>query len=662
MAFVIKTNAQAIGTWNAFMAYHDIQQIAAAGDDIFVLASDNLYQYNKNDESITSYDKVRSLSDTKIKRIAWSKAAKRLIAVYENSNIDLVQTNGEVINISDLYSKSMTEDKTVNNITIHGKYAYLATGFGVVKVNMADAEISESYILNQKIEKVAIKNNDILAKKNNWLMLKASLNDNLLDKNNWKEVSNTDNTVFKEDLADYNAWLPIVSGLNVDGPKYNNFGFMKIAGNTLLTVSGGYSPWAELLCPGSVQVLDANKNWTIYQDNLAEVTGHKYLDVLTADCNPKDNSHVFAGGRTGLYEFKDGKMVNHYNVDNSMLESAIDGGNKDYVLVESIIFDKEGNLWCLNSQAKSQSLLKLTPSGEWHSHNKPDLQPAGSRSLGALTGAMFDSRNLLWFVNNHWTTPAIFCYQISTDKLMTYKNFVNQDGTAYTLNAVRTCAEDKEGNIWVGTNTGAFVINSEDVGKNNVVFQQIKVPRNDGTNLADYLLNGVDINCIAVDGANRKWFGTGGNGVYVISNDNMSQIYHFTADNSQLLSNNINSIAINNTTGEVFIATDMGLCSYMNDATAPAETMDKDNIYAYPNPVRPEYTGPITIVGLSYDADVKIANAAGHVIAQGRSNGGTYIWDGCDTDGNRVASGVYNVITATSTGDKGTVCKVAVIR
>ena len=658
--FCTYTNA-AIGTWNVFMAYHDVQQIAAAGDDIFVLASKNLYQYNKSDQSITTYDKVRGLNDVNIKRIAWSKTAHRLIVIYENSNIDIVETNGEVTNISDLYTKSMTQDKTVNNVTIYGKYAYLATGFGVVKVNMTDAEISESYILNEKIEKVIIKDNSILAKKNFWYYLKASITDNLLDKNNWKETYNSDDSIFNEDLTDYNTYLPIVSKLTVDGPKYNNFGFMKIIDGDLYTVSGGYSPLAELLNPGSIQVLSNNNEWIIYQDNLAEITGHKYLDVLTVDCDPKDKSHVFAGGRTGLYEFKDGKMIKHHTVDNSMLESAIDDGNKDYVLIESIIFDKEGNLWCLNSQAKTQSLLKLTPSGEWHSHNKAALLPAGSRSLGALTGAMFDSRGLLWFVNNHWTTPGIFCYQPSTDVLVPYTTLTNQDGTKYTLNAVTSCAEDKEGNIWVGTNVGPFIINASDVGKDNIVFYQVKVPRNDGTNLADYLLSGVDVRCIAIDGANRKWFGTGGNGIYVIGDDNMTQIYNFTSENSKLLSNTINSIAINDNTGEVFIATDKGLCSYMNDATVAVESMEKDNVYAYPNPVRPEYTGPITIVGLTFNADVKITTATGYLVAEGRSNGGTFTWDGRDMDGKRVASGIYNVITATSTGDKGTVCKIAVI-
>jgi len=216
--------------------------------------------------------------------------------------------------------------------------------------------------------------------------------------------------------------------------------------------------------------------------------------------------------------------------------------------------------------------------------------------------------------------------------------------------------------MWIGTNVGPLMLLAKDISESNAVLQQVKVPRNDGTNFADYLLSGVDITCIAIDGGGRKWFGTNGNGVYLISEDNMEQVQHFTNSNSALLSNNIEAITINDKTGEVFFGTDNGLCSYMSDASATNENMTSDNVYAYPNPVEPDYTGLITIVGLSYNADVKIVTANGALLASGTSNGGSFTWDGCDLNGKRVASGVYMVETATSEGKKGTVCKIAIVR
>ncbi|MCI6559576.1 MAG: two-component regulator propeller domain-containing protein [Prevotellaceae bacterium] len=246
-----------------------------------------------------------------------------------------------------------------------------------------------------------------------------------------------------------------------------------------------------------------------------------------------------------------------------------------------------------------------------------------------------------------------------------YKTFVNQDNTKYDIYYVPAIAEDRNGNIWIGTDKGAFYISATEAAANSSatpIFNQFKVPRNDGTNYADYLLSDVYITSIYVDGGNRKWFGTSGNGVYLISSDNMEEIHHFTKSNSSLISDNIISITSNEQTGEIFFGTDRGLCSYMSDATAPSEQMNKDNVYAWPNPVEPGYSGMVTINGLSFDADVKIVTASGYLVNEGRSNGGSYSWDLTDRSGKRVASGIYNVVTAHSDGSKGTVCKIAVVR
>ena len=153
-----------IGTWKNYLAYHDIQQIQAAGDDLFVMASNDLYQYNKKDQSIVTYDKVNGLNDTYITQIRWCQQAKRLVIIYQNSNIDLLQTNGKVSNISDIYTIAITGDKTINNVYIDGQYAYLACGFGIVKLNVKDAEISESYMLGFPVTAVTTSNDILYAK------------------------------------------------------------------------------------------------------------------------------------------------------------------------------------------------------------------------------------------------------------------------------------------------------------------------------------------------------------------------------------------------------------------------------------------------------------------------------------------------------------------
>ena len=653
-----------IGTWKAYMAYHDIQQIQAAGDELFVMASNDLYQYNKKDQSIVTYDKVNGLNDTYITQIRWCQQAKRLVIIYNNSNIDLLQTNGNVTNISDIYTKAITGDKTVNSIYIYNQYAYLACGFGIVKVNVKDAEISESYILGFSVTAVTISGNNIYAQSKNKGTWMASLSDNLINKGNWKIT--TDTPSFSQDTDDYDNNIDLVKTLKPGGPKSNNNLFLLFKNKKLYTcgkiIGGNFDP----NIPGTILSWDGN-DWTYFQDQLDTITKHSYCDLTTLDVDPTDPTHLFAGGRTGLYEFRNGMFIKEYNYHNSVLKTtaAIGQDSKDYTFVQTVVFDNNGHLWLFNSGSNKGSLYEITKDGEWISHHKKEFFNTSNRTYDNIVNAMFDSRGILWCCNDRFVEPALICYQQSTDEAIVYKGFINQDGTSLeNVYGVSCVAEDLDGNIWVGTNRGLLMIEKENIGKNanEMVFTQVKVPRNDGTNYADYLLAGLNITCIKVDNDGNKWVGTNGNGVYQISRDNMTELNHFTTENSYLLSDVVGGIDINDNTGEVFIGTNNGLCSYMGGVTKKVTEMTEDNVYAYPNPVKPDYSGPITITGLTYNADVKILSASGVLIAEGKSNGQLFTWDGCDKNGNRVASGVYMVAIATNTGEKGVVCKIAIIR
>ena len=216
--------------------------------------------------------------------------------------------------------------------------------------------------------------------------------------------------------------------------------------------------------------------------------------------------------------------------------------------------------------------------------------------------------------------------------------------------------------MWIGTDKGTLMLTSDQITASSPVYTQVKVPRNDGTNYADYLLANVDIRCIYIDKNNRKWFGTTGNGLYIIDSDNITSLAHFTKENSKLLSNNVLALTANESTGEVFIATDKGLCSYTSNFADNSNGMTKDNVWAYPNPVKPDYTGAITITGLENGASVKIVTSNGVLVNEGTASNGEYKWYGINRDGKRVASGVYMVEVATSEGEKGVVCKIAIVR
>lgn len=680
------TGTAQIGQWRDYPAYYEPQQIQqSSATSVFVLASNALYQYNPQDESIRTYSKVNGLSDSGISHIVWSEQAKRLLIVYSNANMDLLTEDGECFSLGDLYRKNTTLNKTINNVWLTGSEVLIATGFGVVAVDVAQGIISHTYNLGHNIryvsrvtEATAIKGFQpgIYAMDDKSVTYYGVDSLSLENPQNWT-VHGSDMRIYQKDKTDWDTWIEKVNTLQPGGPKYNNFGVMKFLRGRLLTADNGCPVGLELYLPAVPQEYNPETDeWLIYEalpDSLA--SDLRAIDVMDLTEDPLQAGHVYASNRSALVEYQDGKILRRLTPHNTAaliwrLDSTQTSHHNRYLRVETMTYDAKGQLWMLNSASGELSLnlgnqlLMLDRQGQWHDYSSELPQTTEGVALRNLT---IDSRGLMWFNDMHWINPQTFCFNPETGKLIkTISNdVVNEDGTSLR-DYYRNClAEDLDGNIWIGTSAGPVQVDAEYCGANVTqvpYLTQVKVARNDGSGLADYLMAGAGVSSIVVDGGNRKWIGTSGAGLYLISADCQTQLAHFTQDNSPLISDNIQALCIDHDTGVLYIGTDIGLCSYHTDATSAKDEMSSDDIIAYPNPVTPEYTGLITITGFTLDADVKILNSAGRLIAQGRSNGGTFTWNGCDSHGRRVASGIYMVVAATSEGSKGAVGKIAIIR
>ena len=454
--------------------------------------------------------------------------------------------------------------------------------------------------------------------------------------------------------------------LQPNSPIRNYCEFMKFTDGGKLLVAGGNLNFFDVtFYDGTLMEYDCkNDRWNnLPEDTIRKVTGNSYINVCSIDEDPTEPGHYFAGSfGYGIYEFRNGEFTGHYGIHNSPIETVVPS-NTRFMRVPMVKFDQEGNLWCINTGVKD--IVKvLRKDGTWTSLHYKQIE-----YLPTMVSPVIDSRGWLW-ITSLQGEPGIFCaklngtpFDTSDDEAKVWLHkFTNQDGTSYDIYQVYALTEDKNGYMWVGTNTGLFVIDDPENFFSNNRFRQIKVPRNDGTGLADYLLSGVYIKSIKIDGANRKWIGTNDNGIYLISADGLETIHHFTTENSPLPSDCIESIAINDQSGEVFIGTSKGIVSYMSDATRPEEILDEKSVHAYPNPVKAGYIGNIAITGLTHDCNVKIVDAAGYLISEGYSNGGQYSWNGRNQRGEKVASGVYYVLTYDSYGNESVATKILITR
>lgn len=372
---------------------------------------------------------------------------------------------------------------------------------------------------------------------------------------------------------------------------------------------------------------------------------------VNPDPSNPDRVLVSSWGR-GLIEIENKQLKTIYNEKNSTI---INLNDPNYYWVGNACsqFDKDGNLWA-TSTGTSNHLNVMDKQGKWKAFS---LSAATSPLAPGVF--MIDKNNNFW-IQNHRNGIVLFNHNNtlddpSDDKFLWLNN---QSGTGNLPSLEVMCiAEDREGQVWIGTEKGVVVIyNTSNLFSGPVDAQQIKLEQEGQIQI---LLESERVTAIAVDGANRKWLGTESGGVFLMSPDGTKQIAAFNRENSPLPSNTIQSIAVNGINGEVFFATEKGLVSYKSDATEGQEFFK--NVYAYPNPVREDYEGVIAIKGLVTDVDVKITDISGKLVYSTKSLGGQAVWDGKTLFGEKVKSGVYMVYCTTEDGSKTHVTKILVI-
>lgn len=450
-----------------------------------------------------------------------------------------------------------------------------------------------------------------------------------------------------------------------DGPNCNYGYSMYTAHDQLYIAAGGR--WAvETLREANINIYNGSGWRSIDVGNIGSTLGKYITDLVSIAIDPNDAGHFFAAsyGR-GVVEFNNYQAIQQYSFDNSTLrEVKLDISHPEwYTRTDGAMMDKYGNFWVLNATTIGQPVHVMTPKGEWHGLN---LRSNNTNiSLTTPTGIWIDRRNYQrkWLLDQRATQGVILLDDGGTptlnsdDRCVKRQIFVDQNGNTIQPPTFHSWAQDYSNRIWIGTNKGILIIPSNVDFFSSNSCRRIIIPRNDGTGLGDYLLGEEQINCMVVDGGNRMWIGTQNSGLYLIEDDTIT-VAHFTERNSLLPSNAIQSIAIMPTTGEVFVGTDQGIASYRSDASEAKA--DLSQAYAFPNPVRPDYGGMISIAGLMENTTVNIIDASGNLVCKTRSHGGLAVWDGRLYDGRRATPGVYTALC--NAEGAHTVVKILVIR
>lgn len=762
--------------WQVYPSYNEAVRVLAAGDYVYCLTkgsgtsesrTGNLVRYDTTDGSVKTYDCMHDLSDKEIAHISYNRATGRLLIIYSSGNVDLLDFDDDIVNISALMDKSILGDN-INGIGQVGETAYLCSENGIIAIDCREAVVRETY-RSMEGRPYSLKELDgMLYVATSHGLYKFPATANMHDKALWAMpasdevylqletfdghlfgrkvqgiseilLDGTPRPIIPNNITFFSAtedrlifgitlqiyiwegeytgpWLSTnflhgkdiyditfangryyiaegISGLNsydmrdrsfidqtrvfdVNSPRRDLFYHMHYANDRLL-VAGGVNTQMAAYYPATFMFMEddgGTVRWTLFDEKARKVDYPQLSHYNSVDLvqDPMDADHFFgAVYRNGLHEYRRGdgeevELERIYNYQNSPL-SCIDNDSPapwNYCTCTALQYDSRGNLWMANQQTDTIVRL-LRPDGRWLALYYPEI--VGAENVYQY---LFSSHDINFLVSHDGGPNGFFGFDTggtlnvsADDRHLLRSSITNQDGITVNPSLFYCMTEDRDRQIWCGTNEGLFVITRpQDWFESDFRFHQIKRNRNDGSGFADYLLAGVDITCIAVDPSNRKWIGTLRNGVYLVSHDGQETIYHFTKDNSPLLSDRIHSIAVHPRTGRVMFGTDVGLCSFEAQVTEPDDILQEENVLAYPNPVRPGTNTVVTIQGLTDGAEVKILSSSGYAVWGAKSQGGTVRWNCCNMRGDRVPSGVYHVVCNTVDAGRTVVTRIVVLK
>jgi len=595
--------------------------IAFTDQHIFVATNNGVYQANKasanlfNANEWTLHDMEQNILPGAVSLLATNGEQ-----LYANKGNDILLFNGEEW---EMYFTIKDADQ-INDLKIKDDALYISTHFGgsgkVITIqNKAVLEEFTYYVMQRP--------NDLVF-----------LNQSVFVGDAWNGINKITNNN--------------VSNFQPNGPRKQDNYALTVDNNNVLWVAGGAAPGNF---GSSISYSDAGvytyDNITWKNENKYTLGQDQFVDIISVAVNPLNGKTFLGTYIYGVFEINPDGTIIQLDEQNSSLQKSL--GQEIGVI--DMAFDSQNNLWMSN--IKTEYPIKvLTAEGEWHRF-KPDFNPSTLTVTEILVSKLY---NHIWVAYHRL---GILVYDYGNDIASTaddkYAFLNDRAGSGNLPDAqVHAIAEGKDGIVWVGTSKGIGIFYCPfELFTENGCDAIIPIVDIDGN--PNPLLDSDVVNCITVDNANRKWVGTN-NGAWLLSDDGNEFLLNFTTQNSPLPSNRIVDIAVNESSGDVYFGTGSGIMSYRSDATKGQTTYN--DVIVFPNPVEPDYEGPVSIKNLVDGSRVKITDVSGTLVYDTQSLGGQVVWNQKDYNGNTVTTGVYLIFATNNDGSQAYEGKLMLIR
>ncbi len=700
---VLNASSQPIGQWTSHFSYAEARELLEVNDRIYCATALGLFSVDTSTGNLITLDKTNGLSDVGVSVMAYTPEAEVLLLAYSSGLIEGVPVSGATFVFSDLTLPELNESINFYDLDVRGSMAFLSTSVGVVTLDLVQRVLRENYRnigpegLAVEVFSTAVSTTAIHVRSSVGL-LSASLDDNLLDFNNWTVQDSTTNwsalgsheevfyavangdSLFQFDGDDWTpnaiSYASYVNRLEINA----NGQLIAIAADQVFDALSGEAMFISEGLSGIRDAIFLNERWYVADNERGLVMVNGVTQESLRPNGPLSNfPSLLKYLPTGTFSLYGHPAMNTEGPVDSLGYSFYAAGRwtnemlPDFFNLSDVTFF-EGNHYF---SSYLFGVRNAETGRQWTSTDS--ALPADVLGWTAVSRLTADASSI-WIGMKSGSPNVLRMNQLAVEQITPIASGAVADfkltgtGTLWAVINERPFSRTETGSIGIGLPVSTFLTGSLALTRGDVLwaasnrgpkfYTNASFPLDD-TDLQTPLIDGgallgnETINDVMLDGGDRLWVATE-TGVWVFEDSFGELVQRFTKDNSPLPSDSVNELSYESATGTVFMATAMGMVSYRSGSSQPESALNK--IRVFPNPVNPAFDGTVAISGLVDDAELRLTDINGRLVNRLKSVGGTATWNLLDINGQQIATGVYLVFATSRDGKSGIVGKIVVVR
>ena len=288
--FSIETNSSAYSGWETYFSYNLIFSVADGENEIYFVSYNSIFKYNTLNSQIEKFDTLNELSGDEISAFYHSENKNLIVIGYSSGLLQIINLNSnEIINIYDIINKTSipADRKIINHFYQNVDELLISTGYGISIYDLNEFEFGDTYYIGDlasmlNVSSTTVNENYIYASSPDLGILRANIESNLIDFNNWQTTysGNINELLINENDIFF----------------YDDFNLMRLKNDEIITLLTLENQIKKITSNDSKIVIISEDNCIVYNNELSQILNlfesETYITIFNDAIVKNDKTYI----------------------------------------------------------------------------------------------------------------------------------------------------------------------------------------------------------------------------------------------------------------------------------------------------------------------------------------------------------------------------------